>query len=38
MHGYIPVDPVLRRMQAADAYREEWLELADGEEMPVVWY
>jgi hypothetical protein len=38
MHGYIPVDPVLRRMQAADAYREEWLELADGEEMPAVWY
>jgi hypothetical protein len=30
MHGYIPVDPVLRREQAAKAYLEEWSNLPEG--------
>jgi hypothetical protein len=38
MHGYLPVDPVLRRVQAAETYLEEWLDLPDGAEMPALWY
>lgn len=38
MNGYVPLDPTLRRVQAADAYYEEWLELPEGESMPAVWY
>jgi hypothetical protein len=38
MQGYLPVDPTLRRVRAADAYYEMWLELPARAVMQPLWY